>query len=164
MDRIHGVWCSGSRTGNGNPFMLFSLELRPPVTGATGRRNSWWLCHSTLPPWGARFSRMAAVMALVMVELFMVLAGSSSVQFGGSAHLPADPLFRLRCPLAIRSLLRSGQAGCGGVRAGQRMEQDPHPRAVSRIIIRTNPSAKEMVPALEWPPSDISGMSSSTTT
>ena len=39
-----------------------------------------------------------------------------------------------------------------------------YPRVTSRIIINTNPSAKAMVPQLECLPSDISGISSSTTT
>ena len=39
-----------------------------------------------------------------------------------------------------------------------------YPSATSSIIIRVKPRAKKMVPMLEWEPSDISGISSSTTT
>ena len=39
-----------------------------------------------------------------------------------------------------------------------------YPSAVSSVIIATKPMAKAMVPVLECAPSDISGISSSTTT
>ena len=39
-----------------------------------------------------------------------------------------------------------------------------HPSATSSIIISVKPRAKKMVPILECSPSDISGISSSTTT
>ena len=39
-----------------------------------------------------------------------------------------------------------------------------YPSATSSIIIREKPRAKKMVPILECSPSDISGISSSTTT
>ncbi len=82
-----------------------------------------------------------------------------------SGYLPrSTSVFKVVLSAAFESTFSPGEGFAPAALSKINDHLSAYPRATSSIIMRLKPTAKKMVPMLECSPSDISGISSSTTT